>query len=171
MILDKRRLLAGESPDTLALNPPNSIAPPDFNVHHSYPTADGNFLFIEAEDRVRGGLRLFDIRDPARPREALTIDLDPPRAAPHNLLVVDDLLLVGWYADGVQVFRYDVSDPARPLVEPIASQAVRRRVGANIYDGVWGVRAGSCQVQGQPRLCVYASDMELGVVILALEGT
>jgi hypothetical protein len=171
MILDKRRLLAGEPSDTLALNPPNSIAPPNFNVHHSYPTTDGNFLFVEAEDRVRGGLRLFDIRDPAQPREALTIDLDPPRAAPHNLLVVDNLLLVGWYADGVRVFRYDVSDPAQPLVEPIAFQAVRSRVGENIYDGVWGMQADSCQIQGQQRLCVYASDMGLGVVIIALEAT
>jgi hypothetical protein len=169
MILDKRRLLAGEPSDTLALNPPSSIAPPDFNVHHSFPTADGSFLFVEAEDRVAGGLRLFDIRDPARPREALTIDLDTPRAAPHNLLVVGDLLLVGWYADGVQVFRYDVSDPEQPLVEQVAFQAVRARVGENIYDGVWGVRARPCQVEGRERLCVYGSDMRLGVVIVALE--
>jgi hypothetical protein len=171
MILDKQSLLAGEPSDTLALNPPNSIAPPDFNVHHSFPTADGNFLFVEAEDRVTGGLRLFDIRDPARPREALTIDLNPRRAAPHNLLVLGDLLLVGWYADGVQVFRYDVSDPTRPVVQPSASQAVRARVGENIYDGIWGVRARPCQVQGQEHLCVYGSDMGLGVVILALEDS
>jgi hypothetical protein len=171
MILDKRRLLAGEPPDSLALNPPNSIAPLDFNVHHSFPTADGNFLFVEAEDHITGGLRLFDIRDPARPREVLTIDLDTPRGAPHNLLVVGDLLLVGWYNDGVQVFRYDVSDPTRPIVAPIASQAVRAKVGDNIYDGIWGVRTHSCQVRGQERLCIYASDLRLGVVILALEAT
>ena len=171
MILDKRRLLAGEPSDTLALNPPSSIAPPDFNVHHSFPTTDGNFLFVEAEDRITGGLRLFDIRDPARPREALTIDLDTPRGAPHNLLVVGDLLLVGWYNDGVRVFRYDVSDPARPLVEPIAFQAVRERVSGSIYTGVWGVRARPCQARGQERLCVYASDIRLGMMILALEET
>jgi hypothetical protein len=167
MILDKRRLEAGEP--VVALNPPKSIAPKDFNVHHSFPTANGSFLFVEAEDRITGGLRLFDIRDPARPREALTIDLDTPRSAPHNLLVLDNLLLVGWYNDGVRVFRYDVSDPARPLVEPIAFQTVRAKVGGNIYGGIWGVRARPCQVQGHQRLCVYASDMGLGVVILALE--
>jgi hypothetical protein len=167
MILDKRRLEAGEP--VVALNPPKSIAPKDFNIHHSFPTANGSFLFVEAEDRIIGGLRLFDIRDPARPREALTIDLDTPRSAPHNLLVLDNLLLVGWYNDGVRVFRYDVSDPARPLVEPIAFQTVRAKVGGNIYEGIWGVRARPCQVQGHQRLCVYASDMGLGVVILALE--
>jgi hypothetical protein len=167
MILDKLQLEAGEP--AVALNPPKSIAPKDFNVHHSFPTADGNFLFVEAEDRIRGALRLFDIRDPARPREALTIDLDPPRSSPHNLLIVGDLLLVGWYVDGVRVFHYDVSDAARPLVEPIAFQSVRARIGSELYDGIWGVRARPCQVQGQQRLCVYGSDMGLGVVIMALE--
>jgi hypothetical protein len=169
MILDKRRLEAGEP--TIALNPPNSIAPPNFNVHHSFPTVDGKFLFVEAEDRITGGLRLFDIRELARPREALTIDLDPSRGAPHNLLVQDDLLFVGWYNDGVRVFRYDVRDPEQPLVEPIAFQAVRAEVGENIYDGIWGVRAHPCNVKKEARLCVYGSDMRLGVVIVALEET
>ncbi|HEX5689314.1 MAG TPA: hypothetical protein VFX76_04895, partial [Roseiflexaceae bacterium] len=87
MILDKRKLEAGAPAEQVALNPPRSIAPADFNVHHSYPTADGNFLFVEAEEQVENGIRLFDIRNPAQPREVLAFDIGEPRAAPHNLLM------------------------------------------------------------------------------------
>lgn len=118
---------------------------------------------------MRDGLRLIDIRDPAQPREALKINLDAAEYAPHNLLVHDDLLFVGWYGDGVRVFRYDVGDPERPTVAQVAYQAVRAQPGAQLYDGVWGMRLGNCQVRGQARTCVYASDMQLGLLILALE--
>jgi hypothetical protein len=169
VILDKRKLEAGAPAEQVALNPPQSIAPADFNVHHSYPTADGNFLFVEAEDQVENGIRLFDIRDPAQPREVLGFDIGEPRAAPHNLLVRDDLLLVGWYNGGIRVFRYDTSDPENPKVAQLAFQAVRARPGQNIYNGVWGVRAQPCQARGAERLCVYASDITLGLIIVALE--
>jgi hypothetical protein len=169
MILDKARLEAGEPAEAVALNPPRSIAPAGFNVHHAYPTADGQFLFIEAEDRVEDAVRLFDIRDPAQPREVLAINLDNGRTAPHNLLVHDDLLLVGWYGEGVRVFRYDTRDPAQPLVEPLAFQEVRADPGEGLYDGIWGLRADTCQVAQQERLCIYASDMSLGVLIMAIK--
>ncbi len=76
---------------------------------------------------------------------------------------------MGWYNEGVRVFRFDLSDPAQPLVEPLAFQAVRDDPAANYYDGIWGVRADSCRVAERERLCIYASDMSLGVLIMALE--
>jgi len=169
MILDKQRLEAGEPAQAVALNPPRSIAPKGFNAHHAYPTADGQFLFIEAEDRVEDAVWLFDIRDPARPREALAINLDGGRSAPHNLLVRGDKLFVGWYNDGVRVFRYDIRDPTQRLVEPVAFQAVRAKAGENLYDGIWGMRVDTCALAQRERLCLYASDMTLGVLIMALE--
>jgi hypothetical protein len=169
MILDKQRLEAGEPAQAVALNPPRSIAPKGFNVHHAYPTADGQFLFIEAEDRIKDAVWLFDIRDPARGRAALAINLDGGRSAPHNLLVRGDKLFVGWYNDGMRVFRYDTRDPAQPLVEPVAFQVVRAKVGENFYDGIWGMRVDMCAVAQRERLCVYASDMSLGVLIMAIE--
>ena len=167
MILDRRWLEAGAAPEAFVLNGPESIAPLDFNAHHSYPTPDGDFLFVEAEDRISGGLRLFDIRDLARPREALTIELDGAQSAPHNLLVAGDLLFVGWYSEGVRVFRYAVGDPERPVVEPVAFQEVRADQSSP-YDGVWGVRVHPCQIKGSATICIYASDIQLGLIILAL---
>jgi hypothetical protein len=169
VILDKKQLVSGG--EVVALNPPRSIAPRGFNVHHAYPTADGQFLFVEAEDRVEDAVKLFDIRDPAQPRELLTINLDGGLSPPHNLLVRGDLLFVGWYNEGVRVFRFDLSNPDQPLVEPLAFQAVRADPGANYYDGIWGIRADACRVAEHERLCIYASDMSLGVLIMALDET
>src|SRR5262249_20865612 len=50
MILNKRQLVSGGA--VAALNAPRSIATPGFNAHHAYPTPDGQFLFVEAEDRI-----------------------------------------------------------------------------------------------------------------------
>jgi hypothetical protein len=88
---------------------------------------------------------------------------------PHNLLVVGDLLFVGWYQDGVRVFKYDVSNPDQPTVTPIAYQAVRPTLDVRSQVGVWGVRVQACTVQGQPQQCLYASDISPGLIILALE--
>jgi hypothetical protein len=165
MVLDRRQLISGA--EVTALNPPSSIHPPDFNAHHSYPTEDGAFLFVEAEDRP-DGLRLYDIRDLAQPREVLSIELDEPLATPHNLLVMGDLLFVGWYLDGVRVFRYDVRDPDQPTVAPVAFQAVRGQSGGGPIGGVWGVRIHPCEAGGRSTTCIYASDIRLGLVILAL---
>lgn len=175
IILDRNRFEAGE--DIEPLNPPGSIAPEGLQIHHSYPTADGSFLFVEDEvnyDGETSQLRLYDIRDLSAPKEALQIKLDSPYSSPHNLLVVDDLLFVGWYSDGVRVFKYDVSDPDNPKVEPYAFKATRPEktigvFGSDIYDSIYGVRLHDCAVDGSPMTCIYASDLTRGLLILAME--
>jgi hypothetical protein len=93
--------------------------------------------------------------------------------APHNLLVAGNRLFVGWYQDGVRVFEYDTHDPEHPSVTPYAFRAVRtertRNPGSQFYDGIWGVRLHNCIVAGQPRTCVFASDITWGLIILAME--
>lgn len=82
MILDKHKLEAGGTPEEIALNPPDSINPADFAVHHSFPASDGDFLFVEDEINFEPGfsqLRLFDIRDLDRPREVLSLTLTIPK--------------------------------------------------------------------------------------------
>ena len=73
--------------------------------------------------------------------------------------------------DGVAVI--DTSDPENPTVEPYAFKSVRtsltRPLSGLPVDGIWGVRLHECEVAGQPRTCVYASDMTYGLIILALE--
>ncbi len=174
VILDKAQLESGA--EVTPLNEPGSIDPDGFEVHHSYPTADGNFVFIEDEidgkRRRMSQVRLWDIRDLSAPREVLDVELEDPIASPHNLLVDGDLLYVGWYQEGVRVFRYDASDPERPLVEPAYAQRVRARKTPGVfdspYDGIWGVRVHDCEVEGKTTTCIYASDLTLGLIILAL---
>lgn len=71
VILDKHKLEAGGTPEEVILNPPDSINPADFAVHHSFPTTGEDFLFVEDEINLESGfsqLCLFDIRDLDRPR-------------------------------------------------------------------------------------------------------
>jgi hypothetical protein len=160
-----------------SLNPKASILPRGLQIHHAYPTEDDQFLFVEDEvnyDGERAQLWLFDIRDLSDPRQVSAISLEAPFSSPHNLLVVGDLLYVGWYSDGVRVFRYDVGNPDDPLVEPFAFKAVRPKkttgvFGSDIYDGIYGVRLSPCELESGPTTCIYASDLTRGLLILALD--
>jgi hypothetical protein len=174
VILDRNELEAGKK--VTPLNPLDSIAPWGMRVHHAYPTTDGNFVFVEDEfkaENPESRLRLYDIRDLESPKEVAAIRLPDSWGAPHNLLVSGDLLFVGWYQDGVRVFQYDTSDPEHPSIAPYAYQAVRTELTMNplirFVDGIWGVRLHDCTVAGQPRTCVFASDITWGLLILALE--
>ena len=98
----------------------------------------------------------------------LTIDFGELRSKRHILRVQDDLLFVPWFEEGVRVFRYDVSQPNKPVFEPVAFQEVRERP-VDRLGGVTRLRLHTCQVNGKTRTCVYASDMTLGLIILALD--
>ena len=89
-------------------------------------------------------------------------------------MIDGDKLYVGWYMDGVRVFKYDVSKPDQPRVEPIAYKAARDKkgkghTGSDIFDGVWGVRLRECSVKGEKMTCVYASDLTRGLFIGAMK--
>lgn len=175
IILDRQQLESGAEVEPL--NPLGSIAPEGLQIHHSYPTAGDNFLFVEDEvnyDGETSQLRLYDIRDLSAPEEVLSISLDAPYSSPHNLLVVGDLLFVGWYTDGVRVFKYDVSDPEAPTIAPYAFKATRPEkttgvFGSDLYDSIYGVRLRDCAIEGKPMTCIYASDLTRGLLILAME--
>jgi hypothetical protein len=177
VILDKAQLVTGDTVRPLA--EPFAIDPEGFEVHHAFPTEDERFLFIEDEVNYSppdfSQLRLWDIRDLAAPREVLQINPDDSLSPPHNLLVDGDLLYVGWYNDGVRVFRYNVANPEEPTVREVYRQPVRTErtsgsgaFGVDIFDGVYGVRLHECALQGRDTTCIYASDLSLGLFILAL---
>ena len=168
MILDKTALLSGVDSKDVELTSSGSIAAPNFAAHDAYPTKDGEFLFVNDAFLSKGGLRLFDVRDPARAQYVLTIDFEGLRSKRHILRVQDNLLFVPWFEEGVRVFRYEVSQPDKPVFEPIAFQEVRERP-LDVLDGVTRLRLHACQVNGKSRTCVYASDMTLGLIILALD--
>jgi hypothetical protein len=168
MILDKTALLSGRDAKDVELTTPGSIAATNFAAHDAYPTNDGKFLFVNDAFISEGGIRLFDIRDPARAQIVQTLNFEGLRSKRHTLLVQDDLLFVPWFQEGVRVFRYDVSQADKPVLEPVAFQEVREQPH-NIYDGVFRLRLHDCQVDGEMRTCVFASDMTLGLIILALD--
>jgi hypothetical protein len=174
IILDRQALEAGE-PAT-PLNPLDSIKPEGLHIHYAVPTTDGNFVFVEDElpsTRQESHLRLYDIRDLQSPKEVMAITLPDAWGSPHNMVVSGDLLFIGWYQDGVRVFRYDTSDPENPTMEPYAFQAVRTQRTLNPYsrefDGIWGVRLHDCVVADQPKTCIYATDISWGLLIFAME--
>ena len=174
IILDRQALEAGEP--VAPLNPLDSIKPEGLHIHYAVPTVDGNFVFVEDELPPTGQeshLRLYDIQDLKSPKEVVAITLPDAWASPHNMVVSGDLLFVGWYQDGVRVYKYDTSDPKNPIVEPYAFKAVRSAKTLNPYsrdsDGIWGVRLHDCVVDGQPKTCVYATDISWGLLIFAME--
>jgi hypothetical protein len=122
-----------------------------------------------------GGLRFWDIADPARPRAVgafrtarSRVDrargpAEPGPFSAHNPVVQGDLLFVSWTGDGVRVV--DIRDPAAPRevaawVPPVgeAPGAVRSDLGQG--PAVWGVA-----VEGD---LVVASDTNRGLYALRL---
>jgi len=122
-----------------------------------------------------GGLRFWDIADPARPRPLSTFrtarsNVDPARGpaepgvySAHNPVAQGNLLFVSWFSDGVRVL--DVSNPGSPQelaswVPPAEApaDAVRNYLGEGAQ--VWGVA-----VDGD---LVVASDINSGLWVLRL---
>lgn len=173
VILDKAKLYAGLPQQGIIVQPNNNLAPAGFLAHYAAPSPDDNYLFLEDEVNVENGMRVFDIHDPTQPREVATIRLDDPLYTPHNFIVQDNLLYVGWYQDGLQVFRLDSRNPNDVKPEPVAQHPVRKTLSYSgpygKFNGLWGVRVHSCNVQGKARTCVYAADIQGGLIIYVLD--
>jgi hypothetical protein len=122
-----------------------------------------------------GGLRFWDIADPARPlpigtfrTESSRVDRTAGPATPglftaHNPIVRGDLLFVSWYSDGVRVV--DIHDPAAPrelAAWTPPARAIPDAVRISFTDGplIWGIA-----VEGD---LIVASEMNGGLYVLQL---
>lgn len=173
VILDKETFEAGMPQEAIIVKPTDNVAPGGFHVHYVVPVANGDFVFIQDELDADNGLRLLDIRDPQNPQTVWVETNSGGVNAPHNFVVRDNLLIAGWYNDGVKMFRFAIADPENPTVEEVGFQQVRSNKNITrerYFDGVWGVRVNDCTVRNVQRVCVYASDMSSGLIILALES-
>jgi hypothetical protein len=93
----------------------------DQQIHSSWSTEDGNYLYVVREQyttatRTSGELRVYDIHDPTHPvrvNKIVAADLGLNASSPHNPVVVGNRLYVSWYEAGLQVF--DISDPVHPV--------------------------------------------------------
>lgn len=84
-------------------------------MHSSWTSEDGNYLY-SCRELVDGDVRVYDIRDPAQPllvRSIKAADYNLNAIAPHNPVVVGNLLYVAWYQAGVQIFS--IIDPTNPI--------------------------------------------------------
>lgn len=170
MILDKTALLSGADSEDVELTSSGGITAPDFGAHDASPTADGEFLFVNDAFLSDGGLRVFDIRDLARPQPVMTVDLEGLQSQRHTLQVQDDLLLVPWREMGVRVYRYDFSQTDNPVLELVAFQEVREQPRDHGH-GVAAVQSHPCLIEGTMHTCVYATVFPQGLIILALDDT
>ncbi|MCY7345712.1 MAG: hypothetical protein LH614_05765 [Pyrinomonadaceae bacterium] len=86
------------------------------NMHSSYSSEDGNFLYSCREtSNGNADLRTYNITNPAQPLLVNRLgmnDLGLNAVSPHNPVVMGNYLYVAWYQAGVQVF--DLTDPAAP---------------------------------------------------------
>jgi hypothetical protein len=112
-----------------------------------------------------GDLRLWDVRNPARPRPLgrfATSEVHDPALVGHGLWSVHNpvvrgtTLFASWYSDGVRVV--DISEPSAPR-QVAAWLGQGKPAGAPPVD-VWGIA-----VSGS---LVYASDRGFGLYVLRL---
>ncbi|HUS13652.1 MAG TPA: Ig-like domain-containing protein, partial [Chloroflexia bacterium] len=174
-IFDKATLATTVQP--APLNPVDSIRPAGFNVHHMWPTTDGNHLFIEDEFQNNFSLekvKVYNISNIAAPYYETGIIGNGVAATnrAHNLKILNqspghDLLFVGWYQAGTRGFSVDTSGSGTPVITEVLSHQLRQSTNGEFGD-VWGVDYLPCTLQGQPNICVYSSDMAFGLVADAL---
>ncbi len=121
--------------------------------------------------RPWGGVRVWDIRDPAQPvRRALFRTENAERFPPpgpgyytlHNPLAVGRYALFAWYADGVRLVDLTNPDDPREVAAFVPPAAPDRQGFFPISADVWGVA-----LSGD---IVLASDINSGLYLLRLSG-
>jgi uncharacterized protein (TIGR03437 family) len=129
--------------------------------HSSWVSNDGKLL-VSCRETLDGDVRLFDITDPANPRQLAVLtaqSLGLTAYTAHNPVIVGNLLFVAWYQAGTVVF--DISDPSKPEMvanydtfpDPVACPS-------NCYGGNWGIYP----LLGLDR--VLLSDLDGGLLIV-----
>ncbi len=127
--------------------------------------ANGPLPVTLPSERHSGGVRIWDISNPAAPRQLSELQTADSTAFPapgpgyytaHNPVVVGDLAFVSWYTDGLRVF--DISDPTAPReIAAYVPSVMRNPLHTEFPDTPldWGV-----YVEGNT---VYLSDINGGL--------
>jgi hypothetical protein len=150
IIQDKQTLATTINPTPL--NPINSIRPEGFRVHHSWPTTDGNYVFIEDEllsGETEEKVKLYNITAINNPQYVSGM-VGPGNAATseaHNLKIISqspghDILLVGWYKSGLRGFAVDTTG-ATPVLTHTLTHQIIQKPGPG-FGGAWGVDYQPC---------------------------
>jgi hypothetical protein len=130
------------------------------NMHSSWTSEDGNFLYSAREVAGSaangpnpGDVRVYDVSNPATPLLVNRVsmnDLGLNAVTPHNPVVMGSKLYVSWYQAGLQVF--DISTPSvlnrigqYDTFEPAFLQAPENQL--RITDEPWDVVCGGNNLQ------------------------
>ncbi|MDQ3928097.1 MAG: S-layer homology domain-containing protein, partial [Chloroflexota bacterium] len=164
IIQDKQTLATTINPTPL--NPIDSIRPAGFRVHHSWPTTDGNYVFVEDEllaGATQEKVKLYNITDINNPQfvSGMVGPGNSQTSEAHNLKIISqspghDILLVGWYRSGLRGFDVDTTGPTPVLTHTLTHQIIQNPGPG--FGGAWGVDYQPCTLNGQPRICLYTSE-------------
>ncbi len=111
--------IASQAPNLLGyIEDSNASVTNGNNMHSSWTSEDGNYLYSAREvtnsnGASPGDVRVYDVSNPATPllvNKVTMADLGLNAVTPHNPVVMGNKLYVSWYQAGVQVF--DISTPA-----------------------------------------------------------
>ncbi len=108
--------LGTQAPTLLGFIEDTSSVTAGNNMHSSWSSEDGNFLYSCREtSNGNADLRTYNISNPAQPLLVNKLgmnDLNLNATSPHNPVVMGNYLYVSWYEAGMQVF--DLTNPAAP---------------------------------------------------------
>lgn len=113
--------IATQAPTLLGfIEDPSASASAGNNMHSSWTSENGNYLYSAREVTQSNGpspgdVRVYDVTNPATPlliNRVTMADLNLNAVTPHNPVVMGDKLFVSWYQAGVQVF--DIKTPGDP---------------------------------------------------------
>jgi hypothetical protein len=186
--------IASQAPTLLGFIEDSSGVTAGNNMHSSWTSEDGNYLYSAREtSNGTGDIRVYDITDASQPTlvNRLTMqDLGLNAITPHNPVVMGNKLYVSWYQAGVQIF--DISNPANPkhigqydTYQPEFTQSAQEKENLlfaepwdlvcgsenlqnslpNSYDGDWAV----FPFLGEDK--VLAGDFTLGLIVLDVTKT
>lgn len=118
--------LATQAPTLLGtITDPSASVTAGNNMHSSWTSEDGNYLYSAREvtnsnGASPGDIRVYNITDPANPlmvkRVSMT-DLGLNAVTPHNPVVKGNKLYVSWYQAGLQVFDISVPDDPKQVAQ------------------------------------------------------
>jgi choice-of-anchor B domain-containing protein len=135
---------------------------PESGINHSsWGTADRNTL-VMADETHGKALKTVDISDPSN-LSVKALFRSFPGALAHNPFVVDTLVYVAYYHDGVQV--WSIKDPLNPFYVGYYDTEPTLGGGGNYsgYEGAWGV------YPFFPSGNIIASDINNGLFTLNLD--
>ncbi len=128
--------------------------------HSSFLSTDHNILYMTDEVPDGMAVKVIDVSTISSPFVVDTF-YSNPGATPHNPYVIDDLLIMAYYQDGI--YAYDISNPSMPVLQGYFDTHPQNSPGTYpgpAYQGCWAVYT------DLPSGILLASDMQLGLFVL-----